>query len=46
MSGSGNRKKWTDSRADQVELRRTGDLLGVGEVNNGSGKAYIWVLSH
>lgn len=43
MSSSGNGKKWTDSRADQVELR-TGDLQGVGQVDKRNLKTYVGVL--
>lgn len=44
MSSSGNGKKRTDSRADQVELRRTGDLQGVGQVDKRNLKTYVGVL--
>lgn len=44
MSSSGNGKKRTDSRADQVELRRTGDLQGVGQVDKRNLKTYVAVL--
>lgn len=45
MSSSGNGKNWTDSRVDQVELRRTGDLQSVGQVDKGNLKT-CWGTIH